>query len=165
MSLSFRCPFFPCRAAPVQRVNRTGAAGAAEYPVKPVRVIVPFVGGGYGGKNHARIEPVVAIHQRFGAPVRKRHGASVGPLLWCARRYAVQDLESPEVVSNPYPFFDEWRRAGKALYHDSVLLEISNDVRVLKVAGGSQEVLRNYIARRIGDQTMTWNTSDRKSVV
>lgn len=38
---------------------------------------------------------------------------------------------------------------GKALYHDSPLLEISNDVRVLKVAGGSQEVLRNYIARRI----------------
>jgi len=29
-----------------------------------VRVIVPPVGGGYGGKNHARIEPVVALLAR-----------------------------------------------------------------------------------------------------
>ncbi|MGB7951040.1 MAG: xanthine dehydrogenase family protein molybdopterin-binding subunit [Candidatus Binatia bacterium] len=29
-----------------------------------VRVIVPSVGGGYGGKNHARIEPVVALLAR-----------------------------------------------------------------------------------------------------
>jgi CO/xanthine dehydrogenase Mo-binding subunit len=29
-----------------------------------VRVIVPAVGGGYGGKNHARIEPVVALLAR-----------------------------------------------------------------------------------------------------
>ena len=38
---------------------------------------------------------------------------------------------------------------GKALYSDSELLSISNDIRVLKVAGGSQEVLRNFIARRV----------------
>lgn len=29
-----------------------------------VRVIVPFVGGGYGGKTHARLEPVVALLAR-----------------------------------------------------------------------------------------------------
>jgi alkylation response protein AidB-like acyl-CoA dehydrogenase len=38
---------------------------------------------------------------------------------------------------------------GEGLYHDSPMLEISNDLRVLKVAGGSQEIMRNYIARRI----------------
>lgn len=38
---------------------------------------------------------------------------------------------------------------GKALYNDSPLLFISNDIRVLKVAGGSQEVMRNFIARRV----------------
>lgn len=38
---------------------------------------------------------------------------------------------------------------GKALYADSPLLSISNDIRVLKVAGGSQEVLQNYIARSV----------------
>ena len=38
---------------------------------------------------------------------------------------------------------------GEGLYHESPLLEISNDVRVLKVAGGSQEIMRNFIARRI----------------
>ncbi len=38
---------------------------------------------------------------------------------------------------------------GEGLYHESPLLEISNDLRVLKVAGGSQEIMRNYIARRI----------------
>jgi alkylation response protein AidB-like acyl-CoA dehydrogenase len=38
---------------------------------------------------------------------------------------------------------------GEGLYHESPLLEISNDLRVLKVAGGSQEIMRNYIARSI----------------
>ncbi|HXV47680.1 MAG TPA: xanthine dehydrogenase family protein molybdopterin-binding subunit [Candidatus Binatia bacterium] len=33
-------------------------------PLNRVRVIVPPVGGGYGGKNHARIEPVVALLAR-----------------------------------------------------------------------------------------------------
>mgnify|MGYP003333648531 FL=1 len=37
----------------------------------------------------------------------------------------MQDLESPEVVSNPYPFFDEWRRAGKALYHDGLGMHLA----------------------------------------
>lgn len=32
-----------------------------KLPLNRVRVIVPPVGGGYGGKNHARIEPVVAL--------------------------------------------------------------------------------------------------------
>lgn len=33
-------------------------------PKSQVRVIVPFVGGGYGGKTHARLEPVVALLSR-----------------------------------------------------------------------------------------------------
>ena len=33
-------------------------------PLNRVRVVVPPVGGGYGGKNHARIEPVVALLAR-----------------------------------------------------------------------------------------------------
>lgn len=33
-------------------------------PESGVRVIVPFVGGGYGGKTHARLEPVVALLAR-----------------------------------------------------------------------------------------------------
>ncbi|HXV49326.1 MAG TPA: molybdopterin cofactor-binding domain-containing protein, partial [Candidatus Binatia bacterium] len=35
-----------------------------KLPLNRVRVIVPAVGGGYGGKNHARIEPVVALLAR-----------------------------------------------------------------------------------------------------
>lgn len=35
-----------------------------KLPLNRVRIIVPFVGGGYGGKNHARIEPVVALLAR-----------------------------------------------------------------------------------------------------
>ena len=35
-----------------------------KLPLNRVRVIVPPVGGGYGGKNHARIEPVVALLAR-----------------------------------------------------------------------------------------------------
>ncbi len=33
-------------------------------PLNRVRVVVPFVGGGYGGKNHARVEPLVALLAR-----------------------------------------------------------------------------------------------------
>lgn len=35
-----------------------------KLPLTQVRVVVPFVGGGYGGKNHARVEPVVALLAR-----------------------------------------------------------------------------------------------------
>ena len=35
-----------------------------KLPLTQVRVVVPFVGGGYGGKNHARIEPLVALLAR-----------------------------------------------------------------------------------------------------
>lgn len=35
-----------------------------KLPLNRVRIIVPFIGGGYGGKNHARIEPVVALLAR-----------------------------------------------------------------------------------------------------
>jgi CO/xanthine dehydrogenase Mo-binding subunit len=35
-----------------------------KLPLNRVRVIVPSVGGGYGGKNHARIEPMVALLAR-----------------------------------------------------------------------------------------------------
>lgn len=40
-------------------------------PESGVRVVVPFVGGGYGGKTHARLEPVAALLARkAGRPVR-----------------------------------------------------------------------------------------------
>ncbi|HEX2930585.1 MAG TPA: molybdopterin cofactor-binding domain-containing protein, partial [Candidatus Binatia bacterium] len=35
-----------------------------KLPLNRVRVVVPPVGGGYGGKNHARVEPVVALLAR-----------------------------------------------------------------------------------------------------
>ncbi len=38
---------------------------------------------------------------------------------------------------------------GHGLYFDTPYTEIANDIKVLKVAGGSTEVMRNYIAQRI----------------
>jgi alkylation response protein AidB-like acyl-CoA dehydrogenase len=38
---------------------------------------------------------------------------------------------------------------GHGLYFDQPYTEIVNDIKVLKVAGGSAEIMRNYIARRI----------------
>lgn len=38
---------------------------------------------------------------------------------------------------------------GHGLYHDEDFLQVLADVKVLRVAGGSKEVLRNYIARRV----------------
>ena len=42
-----------------------------DLPESGVRVIVPYVGGGYGGKTHARLEPVTALLARkAGRPVQ-----------------------------------------------------------------------------------------------
>jgi alkylation response protein AidB-like acyl-CoA dehydrogenase len=38
---------------------------------------------------------------------------------------------------------------GHSLYHDQPFLDIDNEIKVLKVAGGSSEVMRNFIARCI----------------
>lgn len=38
---------------------------------------------------------------------------------------------------------------GHGLYFDEPYTDIVNDIKVLKVAGGSAEILRNYLARRI----------------
>lgn len=42
---------------------------------------------------------------------------------------------------------------GHGLYWDTPYTDIVNDIRVLKVAGGSSEIMRNYIARRILSDT------------
>jgi alkylation response protein AidB-like acyl-CoA dehydrogenase len=38
---------------------------------------------------------------------------------------------------------------GHGLYFDAPYADILNDIKVLKVAGGSTEIMRNYIAQRI----------------
>jgi alkylation response protein AidB-like acyl-CoA dehydrogenase len=38
---------------------------------------------------------------------------------------------------------------GHGLYHDTDFGQLMHDVKVLRIAGGSVEVLRNYVARRI----------------
>jgi CO/xanthine dehydrogenase Mo-binding subunit len=48
---------------------RAQLAELFDLPQSKVRVIVPFVGGGYGGKVHPRLEPLVR-HWRQGAPSR-----------------------------------------------------------------------------------------------
>ena len=50
--------YMPCQTpSPLQEQ----LAKIFKLSLNRVRVIVPPVGGGYGGKNHARIEPVVAL--------------------------------------------------------------------------------------------------------
>lgn len=82
-------------------------------PLNRVRVIVPPVGGGYGGKNHARIEPLAALlarkarrpvqwiltreevfltGRRFGAVVRIKTGAKHDGRLWARKVEAFYDM-------------------------------------------------------------------------
>jgi len=52
-------------------VVRTQLANIFKVPVSKVRVIVPYLGGGYGGKVYPKVEPVtVALAQKAGRPVR-----------------------------------------------------------------------------------------------
>ena len=78
-----------------------------------VRVVVPPVGGGYGGKNHARIEPVVALlarktrrpvqwiltrdevfltGRRFGAVVKIKTGFKRDGRLWARKAEVYYDM-------------------------------------------------------------------------
>jgi len=78
-----------------------------------VRVIVPPVGGGYGGKNHARIEPLVALlarkarrpvqwtltreevfltGRRFGAVVKMKTGFKRDGRLWARKAEVFYDM-------------------------------------------------------------------------
>jgi CO/xanthine dehydrogenase Mo-binding subunit len=84
-----------------------------KLPLNRVRVIVPFVGGGYGGKNHARIEPVVALlarkarrpvqwiltrdevfltGRRFGAVVKMKTGFKRDGRLWARKAEVYYDM-------------------------------------------------------------------------
>jgi CO/xanthine dehydrogenase Mo-binding subunit len=52
-------------------VVRTQLANIFKVPVSKVRVIVPYLGGGYGGKVYPKIEPItVALALKAGRPVR-----------------------------------------------------------------------------------------------
>jgi CO/xanthine dehydrogenase Mo-binding subunit len=52
-------------------VVRTQLANIFKVPVARVRVIVPYLGGGYGGKVYPKVEPItVALAQKAGRPVR-----------------------------------------------------------------------------------------------
>jgi CO/xanthine dehydrogenase Mo-binding subunit len=52
-------------------VVRTQLANIFKVPVSKVRVIVPYLGGGYGGKVYPKVEPfTVALAQKAGRPVR-----------------------------------------------------------------------------------------------
>jgi len=52
-------------------VVRTQLANIFKVPVSRVRVIVPYLGGGYGGKVYPKVEPItVALAQKAGRPVR-----------------------------------------------------------------------------------------------
>src|SRR5262245_13344820 len=52
-------------------VLRTQWANIFKVPVAKVRVIVPYLGGGYGGKVYPKVEPIaVALSQKAGRPVR-----------------------------------------------------------------------------------------------
>jgi CO/xanthine dehydrogenase Mo-binding subunit len=52
-------------------VVRTQLANIFKVPVSKVRVIVPYLGGGYGGKVYPKVEPIgVALSQKARRPVR-----------------------------------------------------------------------------------------------
>jgi CO/xanthine dehydrogenase Mo-binding subunit len=52
-------------------VVRTQLANIFKVSVAKVRVIVPYLGGGYGGKVYPKVEPItVALAQKAGRPVR-----------------------------------------------------------------------------------------------
>ncbi|HSK29001.1 MAG TPA: molybdopterin cofactor-binding domain-containing protein, partial [Candidatus Limnocylindria bacterium] len=100
----------PCQTPSPQQEQ---LAKVFNLPLNRVRVIVPPVGGGYGGKNHARIEPVVALlarkarrpvqwtltreevfltGRRFGAVVKMKTGFKRDGRLWARKAEVYYDM-------------------------------------------------------------------------
>ncbi len=102
--------YTPCQTpSPMQEQ----LAKVFKLPLNRVRVIVPPVGGGYGGKNHARIEPLVALlarkarrpvtwaltreevfltGRRFGAAIKIKTGFKRDGRLWARKVEVYYDM-------------------------------------------------------------------------
>lgn len=85
----------------------------------------------------------------FAAALARNHAATVvdgggdpGFATSVAKKLAVDAAE--EAANEVYALI-----GGYGLYHEQDFAQILNDVKVLRIAGGSIEILRNYIARRV----------------
>lgn len=79
---------------------------------------------------------------RDDAAVAHERGEDIALRTTTAKRLAITAAEQASDAS--YSLV-----GGHGLYFDTPYTDIVNDIKVLKVAGGSAEIMRNYIARRI----------------
>jgi alkylation response protein AidB-like acyl-CoA dehydrogenase len=83
-----------------------------------------------------------ASFARDDAALAHERGEDIALHTTTAKRLAISAAESASDTS--YSLV-----GGHGLYWDTPYTDIVNDIKVLKVAGGSAEIMRNYIARRI----------------
>ncbi|MCU1655431.1 MAG: acyl-CoA dehydrogenase [Pseudonocardiales bacterium] len=83
---------------------------------------------------------------RDDAALAHERGADIALHTTTAKRLAISAAEQASDAS--YSLV-----GGHGLYWDTPYTDIANDIKVLKVAGGSAEIMRNYIARRILSDT------------
>ena len=79
---------------------------------------------------------------RDDAAIAHERGADIALRTTTAKQLAI--LAAEQAADASYRLV-----GGHGLYFDAPYTEIANDIKVLKVAGGSAEILRNYLAQRI----------------
>jgi alkylation response protein AidB-like acyl-CoA dehydrogenase len=79
---------------------------------------------------------------RDDAAVAHDRGEDIALLTTTAKRLAITAAE--QASDTAYSLV-----GGHGLYFDTPYSDILNDIKVLKVAGGSSEIMRNYIAQRV----------------
>ena len=79
---------------------------------------------------------------RDDAAIAHERGEDIALRTTMAKRLAISAAE--QAAKTSYSLV-----GGHGLYLDTPYADIANDIKVLKVAGGSTEIMRNYIAQRI----------------
>ena len=65
------------------------------------------------------------------------------------------DLEDPAVVADPYPYFTQWREAGKAVFHDGLGMYLACSYADANAVLRSKALGRIWVDRQPDD---VWNT-------
>ena len=65
------------------------------------------------------------------------------------------DLEDPQVVANPYPYFAEWREAGSAVFHEGLGMYLACTYADANAVLRSKSLGRIWVDRQPDD---VWNT-------
>lgn len=75
------------------------------------------------------------------------------------------DLEAAAVVADPYPYFAEWRRAGRAVFHEGLGMHLASTYADANAVLRSKSLGRIWVDRQPDDVWNTFNWLHSESIL